>query len=559
MKLRLDIPNQFAFESYADHDIIRTAYDNVIQAAMRLELKTELCRARLAEGQRLEVQNAAEIRYAYHSEEIGDQVYCLKPGALPRYWFFDSCGYSGWSQMATDPALQAAGKDFDLRRARKFIKQYRESIARENLSKLEQPGTPLEPEIARLQDFIFLPLQVDHDRVLRHLPWEQSDTLRRVTELAETHRRPVVIKRHPLCRSGAITAWLETVSKSRYVFVSEGSIHALIARCRAVLVANSGVGLEALLQDTPVYSMARSEYRHMTRPVETLAALEQVFTETPAPVAALTERLLGFFFLEYLVDSTDVSAIEARLRQHLHAHPGLAEATAAMADRKAEDNLEILTERVTRHLTSTVELMLKSGPPAAKPARIEWIRILGMAGGLGIRRERILADGGPTACLQAATRLANSGEDPRWAYKFARAALPAANHGGRARLVLAKVAIQTGQIEKAIDELRRALRCSDVNEYIYLTLAECLMRQGLAHQEEARSLAREALKRNPALPTAHLLLAQVENARGRRKSAVRHILKAQEIAPAHTAVVEAAARYLGGCETEEPASDLTRS
>ena len=156
--------------------------------------------------------------------------------------------------------------------ARKFIKQYRESIARENLSKLEQPGTPLEPEIARLQDFIFLPLQVDHDRVLRHLPWEQSDTLRRVTELAETHRRPVVIKRHPLCRSGAITAWLETVSKSRYVFVSEGSIHALIARCRAVLVANSGVGLEALLQDTPVYSMARSEYRHMTRPVETLAA-----------------------------------------------------------------------------------------------------------------------------------------------------------------------------------------------------------------------------------------------------------------------------------------------
>ena len=38
-----------------------------------------------------------------------------------------------------------------------------------------------------------------------------------------------------------------------------------------------------------------------------------------------------FFFLEYLVDSTDVSAIEARLRQHLHAHPGLAEATAAIA------------------------------------------------------------------------------------------------------------------------------------------------------------------------------------------------------------------------------------
>jgi len=76
---------------------------------------------------------------------------------------------------------------------------------------------------------------------------------------------------------------------------------------------------------------------------------------------------------------------------------------------------------------------------------------------------------------------------------------------------------------------------------------------------DASAQAREALKRNPALPTAHLLLAQVENARGRRKSAVRHILKAQEIAPAHTAVVEAAARYLGGCETEEPASDLTRS
>jgi len=547
MKLWLDIPNQFAFEHYSDHDTIRVAYANVIQAAMRLELEIEINRARLLRGQRFEVRDASEIRYAYHSEAIGDHVYCLKPGALPRYWFFDSGGYSGWSQMAQDPALQKAGRDFDLGRARAFITSYRDSIASRNLSKLHQPTTPLEPQIADLEDFIFLPLQVDHDRVLTHLPWVQSETLQRVAELAETHRRPVVIKRHPLCQSEAIAAWLETVETSEFVFVSEGSIHDLISGCSAVLVANSGVGLEALLQGKPVHTMARSEYRHMTRPVETLAALEEVFTVVPPPVSELTERLLGFFFLEYLVDSTDVHAIEARLRQHLQAHAQAREAKAAKPEDMGQVHIaSALAERSEQHLAMTVEVMLKSGPPEAESARAEWEDILARAATLGIKRGLVLKQAGPDTCLHVANRLSATGEAPDWARKFAEAAIASPDHEGRARLVLARLALRSGQEDEAIRELRDSVACADATEQSHLALAQRLFRQGPDAYCESEAMARQALARNPEAAMAYLLLVQIDQARGEGARAAQHFRKARDLAPSHPAIIAASKQFPEG-------------
>lgn len=550
MRLRLDIPNQFAFDRYADHATIREGYANVIQAATRIGLEIGITRARLGEVNRFEVQDAAEIRYAYHTEMIGDQVYCLKPGALPRYWFFDPCGYSGWSQMAQDPVLQEAAADFDLRRSRKFISAYRKDMAHRNLSKMKQPTAPLEKPVAGLKDFIFLPLQVDHDRVLTHLPWEQSDTLRRVAELAERHHRPVVIKRHPLCESEAISAWLDTVSKSDFVFVSEGSIHDLISGCSCVLVANSGVGLEALLQGKPVCSMARSEYRHMTRPVETLAALESVFTDPPPAMTELVDRQLGFLFLEYMVDSTDVAAIEARLRQHLnmHAHARKVKGVA-QSDIGQAHVMNNLAERSERHLAMQVEIMLKSDPPASESARADWQDILSRAAALGIKRGLILKHAGPDIWLDAANRLSATGEAPDWARKFAEAAMTSPRHEGRARLALARRALRAGQEDEAIRELRASVTCVDATEQSHLALAQRLFRQGPDAYCEAEAQARKALDRNPELPTAHLLLAQVKLARGRKKAAAQHLLKAQEIAPAHPAVVKASERYLNGSDT----------
>ena len=119
MTLRLDVPNQFAVDRYADHANVRDLYTKVLQIALRMGLDLEISRARLM-GQDVVAESAREIRYAYHTEQVENNVYCLKASALPRYWFFDACGYSGWSEIAGDARLQREGESFDLDQARRL-------------------------------------------------------------------------------------------------------------------------------------------------------------------------------------------------------------------------------------------------------------------------------------------------------------------------------------------------------------------------------------------------------------------------------------------------------
>lgn len=504
-------------------------------------LDLSLSRARVASREET-VFGDDEIRYAYHSENVGKDVYCLKASALPRYWFFDSCGYSGWSQIARDRELQEEAACFDLGRARAFIEGYREEIAKNNVSKFRQSDGPLEDDVAGLSDFIFYPMQVDNDRVLTHLPWEQSDVLRRLIELAGRFGRPVVIKRHPLCASDAIATWLETAAGAPNVHRSEGSIHRLIERSSCVLVANSGVGLEALLHGRPVYAMARSEYRHIANPISDLGALDALFRGPPAPQTEMTERLLGHLFLEYFVDSLDDDAIEARLRRHLTLHARGGDLAADRRRLRADIKRSAISDGIKAELASQIELLLAPGSPALEQSQDKRIEFLSEAAVLGVKRKLVLLRGGPDVCARTAEAFAR---EKRWkeARSFAEAAVAAPHVEGRARYVLAQVAVWGKDQERAVSELRRCLACDDTPVRAYTLLAQCLLRAGPEHHGEAEELARRALAMEPNLFNAHLLLARLAAMRENPEAVMRHFEAARALAPDHPGVLRAAETF----------------
>lgn len=541
MKLRLDIPNQFAVQRYVDHENVRDMYLNIMQSAIRLGLDFSASRARNATGE-CRAESDEEIRYAFHSENVGEDVYCLKSSAITRYWFFDNCGYSGWSQIAQDEALQKEARSFNLERARAFIHGYREDIAKNNLSKLKQSDAPLEDDIARLGDFIFYPMQVDNDRVLAHLPWAQSEVLRRLIDLAKIHDRPVVIKRHPLCASDAISSWLETAAEAPNVYLTQSSIHHLIPRSSCVLVANSGVGIEALMHGKPVYAMAQSEYRHIANPVSDLNELEALFTHPPTPQSEMTERLLGHLFLEYLVDSCDDGAIEARMRRHIRRHARAAAFEADQKRKRIEIKQSVLNERVKEELSSRVELLLMPGAPALEQTQDKRIDFLSRAAILGVKRKLIRLKAGPDTCIQAAEAFL---KEKNWveAKNFAEVAIGAPHTEGRARFVIAQIAFHDKNEQSAIPELRRCLPFDDVAVRARILLAHCLLQTAPESHEEIEELIQQALAIDPTRFNAHLLLARLAQTRDNREELLKHLETARALAPDHPAVLRASVKF----------------
>ncbi len=546
MKLHLDVPNQFSVEHYRDHDIIRETYTRVIQAALRVGLELNVERARIFPGELIQTCHDGEIRYAYHADKVGENTYSLKPSALSRFWFFDSCGYSGWAQIALDSTLQKAGENFDLEDSLQFIKDYRTSVAASNLSKLAQSEEPLENEVASLKEFIFFPLQVDADRVLFHQPWEQSDTLRALIKVASTHNKAIVLKRHPLCHSTAIETWLETAANTPNIYLSDGSIHKLIARSSHVLVANSGVGIEALLHGKPVYSMAASEYRHMTQPIHNLSDLETLLTETPPPQSDRIKRQLGFFFKSYLVDSTDTAAIEARLKQHILAHSGRPNKTKAGLEHQVLPSVRqtSLLDRTTNQLANTVEVLLRDKTERTDISSNERIYILAHAASLGIKQNLILKRGGPDVLLKTASLFPLTGETRELAVQFAQAAARVPGYEGRALLLLARAAISTKDMKTALSHLRHSAEYDDASEQTFLSLAQVLLRSGRENTEEANTMAQRALALNPEYTTAFLFLARLEQAQNNPDSALNWFKEAQKRAPDRPDVVKAASVFL---------------
>ncbi|MEH6665450.1 MAG: hypothetical protein V7678_11405 [Brevundimonas sp.] len=317
MKVFVDVPNYFWKSDDPDRADVRTAYVSLFAALSRLGCEI-VARPFRPFSDTLNTPDPADgLHYAYHARNPGPGAYCIKGAALPDLWYLDPQGYSGWCALARDPSLQAESAAYDLAAADAVIDSYRRRFQTENLSRYAQPERGAAASGERFA--VFYPLQVNDDEVLKLSRFAQFEVLEALTQTAERLRRPVVVKRHPLCGSEHIARALDEAARSAFVTVSESSIHDLIASSGAVLAANSGVGLQALVHGAPVFSLAASEYAHMTTPVAALSALDAVFEAPPGPQPERIRRQLGFLLNAYWVNVRDEEAVFERVRSQVEA------------------------------------------------------------------------------------------------------------------------------------------------------------------------------------------------------------------------------------------------
>jgi hypothetical protein len=255
----------------------------------------------------------------YHSISPGRQCLNFKGTDQPRSYSFDPHGYSGWSSLAETP-IEALALERYAADAPAFIAAERERIIANNVSKYAQAdqAEALEP------GYVFVGLQTIDDTVqqLAHLP--MLEMLAEVSAACRERGVRVVVKRHPHCRSGRVTAALRAGLARGDFVVSTNSVHKLIAGACAVCVVNSGVGAEALLHMKPVYAFGRSEYHHVCHRITERGAFARVFEPDKLPVSPETiERFLCYFRTEFSVDATDEAKLQPfvarRVEQFLQA------------------------------------------------------------------------------------------------------------------------------------------------------------------------------------------------------------------------------------------------
>ncbi|MDK4737845.1 capsular polysaccharide export protein, LipB/KpsS family [Rhizobium sp. LEGMi198b] len=258
-------------------------------------------------------RNAPEggIVLSYHS--VGDEpnVWRIKETPIAGWYSFDANGFSGWSSLARFPQNHAPAIDrMDTHAARQRIGALRDELRKRNLSKYNQSSESF--DVSR--PYVYFPLQKVDDPVAEFCRLNTLEVLYRAAELADQTDTLLVVKRHPLCESIVIGQTLDDLRrKFRNVIVSNASIHRHLEGCNSVIVANSGVGMEALLYGKPVFSFAASEYELATTAVSSLDELHKAFSAVLPADDGRAARFLAYYLDHCCFSIYDISTIEQRV------------------------------------------------------------------------------------------------------------------------------------------------------------------------------------------------------------------------------------------------------
>jgi len=136
----------------------------------------------------------------------------------------------------------------------------------QNYSKFKQPD---HKDIALPADYVLYLCQIPHDETIRyHSSVTVEDAITRTCDATQKLGLPLVIKGHPV-NPASMESLKQIANKYRHViWMDDVSIHQLIPTARAVVVVNSGTGLESLLHQRPVVTFGRADYDVVTNRVE---------------------------------------------------------------------------------------------------------------------------------------------------------------------------------------------------------------------------------------------------------------------------------------------------
>lgn len=250
-------------------------------------------------------------RLSYHSYGDSRHVWRVKETSVPFFYSFDRLGFSGWSEIALLPErFREHVQRVDTDAAREFCKDLRNWMISNNLSKYAQPDLS-----AAIPDrFVFFPLQVRGDIVAYHCRLDPLLVLRWAARMALHTRTPLVVKRHPFCRSRLVGIVLKFVSAMNpYVTVADAPIPHLLARCSSVITGNSGVGFEALIHGKQVFSFARSEYMLACHTVRRESDVRGAFLCEPVELSDDSMKFVSFFLNDMCFDARKDGSIHHML------------------------------------------------------------------------------------------------------------------------------------------------------------------------------------------------------------------------------------------------------
>jgi len=252
---------------------------------------------------------AGQRYIAYHTIDDGENGLHWKELDQPYLFRFDSRGYSGWSELASWKWSDLPLDAIDPHAARAYIESYRHETASRNSSKYEQlsleEGEQLPPK------YVFVALQLLDDTV-QHLG--NLSCLEMLADVASTCRRrriSLVVKRHPLCKSKKVRAFLANGSAAGDFITSRASIHRLLRDAIAVCTVNSSVGAEALAYRKPIYVFGKADYQHACFRISEPGEFSARFVEDKLPLSEDDFDRFNYFYRTHnVVDARSDGAFD---------------------------------------------------------------------------------------------------------------------------------------------------------------------------------------------------------------------------------------------------------
>ena len=208
-----------------------------------------------------------DLIFSHHARNNSEKIIDYKQNYLPKLWYFDTDGYSGYSRLAEEPLEYFVPPDvLQDEDAMKDIRTfYEETIYPQTVNTKFVQQEKIESNLPN--EFLLIATQIESDTVMKLKEIETEEMVHRAVKVSKRTGIPIVIKTHPRDRN--INPIERLIKKYRvtyegYFFRSYGDIQSLLDLSVATFIINSGVGFETLMRLKPVFSFGKSDYAQAT-------------------------------------------------------------------------------------------------------------------------------------------------------------------------------------------------------------------------------------------------------------------------------------------------------
>ena len=239
-----------------------------------------------------------DIIFAHHIDKRFANALDYKMSYLPDLFYFGNHGYNAFSNICDKDLMstylgQSTYDDFYDNRIAECIRQ----------TKYVNDNTrPVESHIP--QNFLFVPLQVENDTVMKLKSIATTTLIDHAIAVAKELDIPLVVKVHPKSpkNHSILRAVKQRLASEPNCFFSTGDVRALLDRCIGVMTISSGVGFEALLRLKPVFTYVKCDYAQGANPNSSLSRVVRTLT---SPVDENLAKQFLYHWWQEIIDIKD--------------------------------------------------------------------------------------------------------------------------------------------------------------------------------------------------------------------------------------------------------------